>query len=170
MNRDTITGIVGAVILVTAMIGVFQYERSISAATGNSAGALTLANVTGSSLTGSLAAGATFDDVVNVTHGNLTLVTFTLQYDGGAGLSLNVESPTGNSSSGDGNGATVSFVVGSAESSAGTPWTLGTGDYKVSVANTDAPQPTDPVPVVGGGAATAFEVVVTYQAWSPSTA
>lgn len=97
MNRDTVIGIVGAVILVTAMVGVFYYERNVAAppvGDGDDAPA----NATGPTATGTVALGETHSQVVNVTQTAARNVTFTLTWSAASGadtLQLTVAPPTG---------------------------------------------------------------------------
>lgn len=92
MHRDTVIGIVGVVILVAAMVGVFTYERGQAANLIDDA-VLTLANSTLPALEGNVALGATADETVTLNQTGITNVTFTLRWTPGAGvdtLRLNV--------------------------------------------------------------------------------
>lgn len=103
MNRDTVIGIVGATILVLAMVGVFYYERGVAQEAGIGAGddgAGGTTNTTLPSITGSVALGQTDSQLVNVTSSTATNVTFTLTWSGSTAqrqntLKLTVAPPTG---------------------------------------------------------------------------
>lgn len=79
MHRDTVIGIVGVVILVSAMVGVFTYERGQAAgiSDGTGVGTMTLA---GPSLDGTLAVGASADETITLNQTGMTNITFTLTW------------------------------------------------------------------------------------------
>lgn len=97
MNRDTVIGIVGAAILVTAMVGVFYYERN-AAPVGPGAATGTAGNMTGPSVTSSVAVGQTDTKIVNLTQTTAANVTFHLTWTATNGrdtLKLTIAPPTG---------------------------------------------------------------------------
>jgi hypothetical protein len=156
MNRDLVVGIVGALVLVAGMVGVFVYERNVAIASGlGQNGAAGGANVTIPSLSGSLAVGKTDDKMVNVTNASgVTNLTFHLTWKATMGqdtLKILVKPPVGGgvteganppqSSSGDIT-ATVAVPAGVDPS--------GTWDVQVTFVSADAGTPVPPpVPVPG---------------------
>jgi hypothetical protein len=150
MHRDTIIGIVGVVILVAAMVGVFTYESGQAAVLGP--GTFQLANLTGASIEGSVDVGGEASDVLTLTQTNLTKVAFTLRWGSaqtsentlqlvvapanGTGLDTGVESDAET----DGE-ITVEIMVPNAEPTSG-PLALGVGDYHVTVRFLSAAVPT----------------------------
>lgn len=79
MKKDLVVGIVGTIILVAAMVGVFKYEADRG---GGQSWAVTWTEATaaGPTLDGTTQAGATTAEELNVTASNLTRVTFTLRW------------------------------------------------------------------------------------------
>lgn len=77
MNKDMVVGIVGTVILVAAMIGVFRYEQARG---GGQSWIVTWTEATGPGPTveGTTQAGATSADEITVDATNLTRITFRL--------------------------------------------------------------------------------------------
>lgn len=179
MNRDTVTGIVGAAILVVAMVGVFQYERTIGAArAGLTDGeGWELATLPGPLHEGEATLGGpAADQIVNVTQANLTNVTFTLKWTGPAGsaFAMAVDAPddvTTEIYEADGAEGTLTITVpvANARPTADAPTTLGIGDWKVSAAYTSAGDgPTSTLPPPAGPATTAtWTLTVSYEAWDP---
>jgi len=85
MHRDTVIGIVGVVILVAAMVGVFTYERGQASGMLGPGGGAT-ENVTGPSQTGTVAVGASEDVDLALDQTGMTNVTFTLRWTPGNGV------------------------------------------------------------------------------------
>ncbi len=85
MNRDTLTGIVGALILVTAMVGVFWYERNTALAAQADTSALQEVVLVGPGLSGSTPVGDSSTDTITLAQNGLTNVTFVLKWTAGAG-------------------------------------------------------------------------------------
>lgn len=158
MHRDTIIGIVGVVILVAAMVGVFTYESGQAALADP--GAFQLAALTGPTLEGTVDVGESASDVLSVTQTNLTKLVFTLKWGSaqtsentlqlliapanGTGLTEGVESEP--ESDGE---ITVELDVPNAEPTSG-PLALGTGDYQVTVRFLRATAPGSPLPPPAG--------------------
>lgn len=99
MNKDTLIGIVGSVLLVAAMIGVFTYERSQGAAlAGNYAVEWTIAESTGPSAQAATPLGETRETTLDVTQTNLTEVALVVTWTAGQGrdtLRVTVTPPEG---------------------------------------------------------------------------
>lgn len=145
MNRDVVTGVAGAIVLVAAMVGVFVYERNVAIAAGTAqtppTGPLVL---DGPGLEGEVALGATEDALLNLTTPGMTNVTFTLTWTATNGrdtLRLTVAPPTGSgveegavSEPEDDGEITVTVAVPNTSPTG----TLGAGDWKVSVEFVDA--------------------------------
>ncbi len=121
MNKDTIVGIVGAVILVAAMIGVFKYEGSRAQATLGSKSfdvAWTTKEVTGPTLTSGTALRSSTEEKVTVTESSIVDADFTITWTAQQGedtLRLTVVPPDGsdlNESSAEGasGSLTVTFT------------------------------------------------------------
>lgn len=139
MHRDTVIGLVGVVILVAAMVGVFSYEQG--QATGLTAvPALALANATLPEASGTVAVGATDSQLVNVTPANVTRVTFTVSWTGGGQatntVNVTVRPPAGLEEGGmaesDSGSVTVTVLVPNDRPTSG-PLALGSGEWKVDV-------------------------------------
>lgn len=79
MNKDTVIGIVGSVVLVAAMIGVFTYERN-QANAGAFAVTWGTEDATGPTAEGSTALTETSQATVDVAQTNLTEVAFTVTW------------------------------------------------------------------------------------------
>lgn len=149
MNRDTVVGIVGAVILVTAMVGVFYYERSVAATpNGEGDGGPATNSTSGPIVSGTVAVGATDSKLANVTATSARNVTFTLTWtatNGADTLQVTVAPPTG---SGIMEGAVSEpsdsgeIVVTVEVPEGATP----TGEWKIDVTFTQA----TPDPLPGG--------------------
>lgn len=159
MHRDTVIGIVGVLILVAAMVGVFTYERG-QAANLLGDGTLALANLTGPSLEGTANVGAEATDTLTIAQTNLTKITFTLTWSAGQTSENTVElmiapangtglteGVTGGPES-DGE-ITVELLVPNAEPTAG-PLATGVGDYEVTVRFVGASVAGAPGQVPGG--------------------
>lgn len=89
MNKDTVVGILGAVILVAAMVAIFYYEGTQAPGTtttggGGGTGPLTFTwqnrTADGPSVNGQTAEGETSQDAVTIEQQNLTRVTFRLTW------------------------------------------------------------------------------------------
>lgn len=88
MNRDTVTGLVAAGVLVAAMVGVFFYERNVAIQNGigQDATGVGPASASGPSLEGTTAVGASKDETLVINQTGLTNVTFTLRWTAGNGV------------------------------------------------------------------------------------
>jgi hypothetical protein len=161
LNRDTVIGIVGAVILVAAMVGVFQYERTL--APGSLGGDLVLGTVTVANATGTTVITQTSEETLNVTQANMTNVTFTLKWTvdpvaqgapaSTATVSLEIVPPPGSNLTGNltaqGTSGTIEVktAIPNAKPTSG-PITMGAGEWtaKVKFVSSDNPTTTLPVP------------------------
>lgn len=175
MNRDTVIGIVGAVILVAAMVGVFQYERTRApGALGDTP--IFNSNFTGPNEQGSLTLGASADAELNVTTQNMTNITFTLTWTpqatppGDDTFKLVITPPSGvNATTLEGQSSTgtvtVVIPIGNAKPTT-APTTLGVGAWtaKITFVSTSAVTPPPPVPVTREDA---WKLAVTGTAWAP---
>src|ERR1051326_592820 len=95
MNRDTVIGLVGAVILVVAMVGVFRYERA-QPETG--VDAFTQIAAPGPTAKGTTNVGAKSDATLPVAKTNVTKAVFTVTWTANAGkdtVTLTVTPPAG---------------------------------------------------------------------------
>lgn len=147
MDRDVTVGIVGAVVLVAAMVGIFFYERSVAPlpAEGNPG---TGTNETASaSASGTTAVGESTVETLRLSGGN---ATFTLSWTPGANsedtLGLTVTSPDGRESSPmESSTSPIELTF------AGVPgnWTI-----EVAFVSASGPAPAGPGPVTGVGADT----------------
>ena len=79
MDRDVVVGIVGAVVLVAAMVGIFFYERSVAPIPGGDA-APPASNATTATASGTTAVGDSTVETLQLAGGN---VTFTLSWTPG---------------------------------------------------------------------------------------
>lgn len=96
MHRDAVVGVVGAVVLVVAMVGVFSYERA--RAPGLDGEGESLGDEAGPTLEGSVQVGKSDVKVANVTATSASNVTFHLTWKATNGkdtLKLTVAPPTG---------------------------------------------------------------------------
>lgn len=80
MDRDVTVGIVGAVVLVAAMVGIFFYERSVAPLPGEADGDAPAANLTTASASGSTGVGDSTVETLQLAGGN---ATFTLTWTPG---------------------------------------------------------------------------------------
>lgn len=179
MHRDTVIGIVGVVILVAAMVGVFTYERGQATVTDGTPGGA-LANFTGPTSEGNVAIGATADNDVVINQTGLTNITFTVTWSPGAnavdtvrviaqpandtGLSTAYESEAEN----DGE---IVITIGPLNNT-GPDGRLGTGNWRISVEfvssefDAGAGPPLDPPdPVPAGDDAIDFAIETQLQAY-----
>lgn len=157
MNRDTVIGIVGAVILVAAMVGVFQYERTRAPTTGT--GDFTLTNSTLEGVSGETTIRGATEEMVNVSQQNVTTVLFTLKWSPSTQgfedtLKLTVIPP------GNGTEATASGASGTLElpvnvtsmmPTPGNPVLTGTGAWTIKVEYLSTTSPTGPLPLPQAG-------------------
>lgn len=98
MNKDTLVGIVGSVILVAAMVIVFAYERSNAVATDDGAPDDMAATFNNHTVAGSVGVGASDTKMDNFTVDGPTNVTFLLTWSATNGrdtLRLTVMPPPG---------------------------------------------------------------------------
>lgn len=178
MNKDTVVGILGAVILVAAMVGIFYYEGTqapagAGVATGG-AGPLSLnwttSSVAGPSARGQTTEGDSTEERVNVSAANLTRIEFVLEWaddvmnSGPDVFNVTVTSPAGDTLTGTGRDgrATVTFspvnpvptaTRGSQADLERLRTTNGTGTWLVVIELSDAGDvmvgPLEPPPVPG---------------------
>lgn len=153
MQRDTVIGIVGVVILVAAMVGVFTYERGqASSLTG--AGGVTQ-NLTGPPASGTVALGETDDKTIVINQTGLTNITFTLTWTPGQGTdTLKLVAAPGNdtgftsgfeSQAEDDGSITLVVPIGNTAQSG----VIGVGSWQISVEFVSAaPGGIGPVPPV----------------------
>jgi hypothetical protein len=100
MNRDTLTGLVGALVLIAAMLGVFFYERGVAedAGIGAPGDADATPGFSAITLRGTATLGEVDTQIANVTATTPTSVTFHLAWtatNGADTLQLTVAPPTG---------------------------------------------------------------------------
>lgn len=114
MKKDMVVGIVGTVILVAAMVGVFRYE---AARGGGQSWQVTWAEATapGPEADGSTNAGATTPVELNVTTPNVTAIRFTLTWTDDAGnpdtFNLTIGGPDGRNWSAEGSSGEITVTV-----------------------------------------------------------
>lgn len=114
MKKDLVIGIVGTLILLTAMVGVFRYEAAQQGASFDVTWASRSAE--GEPMEDLAAEGAPLAKTVNVTQANLTRVEFVLEWtddDANTGpdrFNLTVTSPVGQTRSASADGGVVSIV------------------------------------------------------------
>lgn len=124
MNKDTVVGILGAVILVAAMVGIFYYEGTQAPGGSAAAGGSGPFAVTWKSDMTSLAAvsgqsqlGQSASQTVNVTAANVTKAEFALTWTndqapiGPEKLTLTVKAPDGKTYTASGDTGTVTVLV-----------------------------------------------------------
>lgn len=183
MHRDTVIGIVGVLILVAAMIGVFSYERNQAAQGGDISG-FVLANLTGPSLDGDVALGAEDAQTLTINQTNLTRIVFTLTWTPGATSTdtlqlivapangTGLQNGTESAAESDGE-ITVELLVPN-EAPVSGPLALGAGDYQVTVRFVSATlsgAPTTPVPPPAGvDQNVAYRVETALTAYAPAPA
>lgn len=177
MNKDTLIGIVGAAVLVAAMVGVFQYEQAIAAGAPGPAD-WALATAAGPGVAGATDLGAVSEEIVNVTRLNLTEVAFTLTWtaqNGADTLTLTVVPPEGVASepltvSGDSGTLELKVPVPN-EKPTGAARTLGAGEWQVSVQFTSASglAPQSPVPVAAD-ASVSWSLATSLTGYEPAAA
>ena len=115
MKKDLIIGIVGTLILLTAMVGVFRYEAGQRGASFDVSWATR--TVEASAVDGGTNEGESSVAAVNLTQLNITRVEFVLEWtDNQANtapdeFNLTVTSPSGRTYSASGDGGRVSVVV-----------------------------------------------------------
>lgn len=181
MHRDTVIGIVGVVILVAAMVGVFTYERGV-AANLLPAGGFTAAELAGPGLDGTTPAGGETAEVLSIAQTNMTKISFTLTWANaqtsentlqlvvapasGTGLSEGVESEP--ESDGE---ITVELLVPNDEPTSG-PLALGVGDYEVTVRFVGAtpPGPLSPAPLPVTDSEVSWALATSLTAYEPADA
>ncbi|MHB8586007.1 MAG: hypothetical protein ACYDDF_09290 [Thermoplasmatota archaeon] len=186
MHKDTIVGIVGAVILVAAMVGVFLYERNSPAAeangtSGSTSGALVLANLSGAGASGTVAVQKTTTQMVNLGFKNMTKATFTVKWTPGSTSSDTVQ-VTVTPPVGGGNSTGVTSTNGSATITINVPnpkpsgaaEAAGIGNWTVAVNFMSAQATTQagsvpPIPGAPGTPLTdsslSFQVTSSVEAW-----
>ena len=173
MHRDTVIGIVGVVILVAAMVGVFSYERNQAAGLNGTGGELT--TVSGPTLSETTAVGATSEQVLALNQTGMTNVTFTLTWSAANGvdtLQLVVVPPAGSglneTQSEPESDGSISFTV--PVPNTGADGQLGVGDWQVSVAFVSAETNLPQQPPVGVPGTTdeqvAWELETSIQAYA----
>lgn len=138
MNRDTVIGIVGVLILVAAMFGVFKYERD-RAADALGGGDLATTTLAGPEASGTSPLGQSADATVALNQTGMVNVTFTLRWTPSAGVdtlrfSVAPSQATGmtegaQSEAEDDGEITLTIPV----NNTGANGALGVGDWQVSV-------------------------------------
>ena len=179
MNRDTVIGIVGAVILVAAMVGVFQYERTRAP---DSLSGLVLQTVPIANATGATVVTATSEEAINVTQANMTNVTFALKWTvpppapgapaSQATVSLEIVPPPGVNATGE---RAAQAASGSVEvklqlpnpKPASGPVTLGMGGWTAKIKFVSSTSPTGALPVPQNEQIQ-WTLTGTAQAWEPA--
>lgn len=118
VSKDTLIGIVGAVILVAAMAGVFWYEGANAGGAGSQRFDVqwSTATMDGPTVEGETQEGESTDETVELTTANITEVSFTLSWSDDVGdpdtFRITVTSPDGslmNSTEGDSGEIRVAF-------------------------------------------------------------
>lgn len=145
MNKDTVIGIVGSVILVTAMVVVFVYERNNVQATPDVATPPTT-HVAVASLSGSVAVSKSDSKMDNITAVGSTDIKFHLTWTATNGkdtLKLTVAPPKGNLTAASSTPTDSGDVTVTVHVPAGT---VVRGDWTVQVDFTTA----TPAPLPGG--------------------
>lgn len=190
LNRDTAVGIVGAIVLVAAMAGVFFYERSQFSTyeidwQTQEAGT--------ESDDGSLDEGSSEEHLFTADAEGLSTVRVTLTWTDDVGqpdtFEVTVQGPDGTTSEpveGASSPLEVEVPIHEApesttatgrsledardQANASASWTDGTGDWTVTVTLVDAPGEQTPI---GGQETTAdgsqdYDITFTYERWAPS--
>lgn len=179
MHRDTVIGIVGVVILVAAMVGVFTYERGV-AANLLPAGGFTAADLAGPGLDGTTPVGSETTEILSIAQTNMTKIAFTLTWANsqtsvntlqlvvapanGTGLAEGVESEP--ESDGE---ITVELLVPNEEPTTG-PLAVGVGDYEITVRFVGAapPGPLGPAPLPVTDTEVAWALATALTAYEPA--
>lgn len=174
MKKDTVIGLVGVIVLVAAMVGVFRFEQGQVAGL-TTASAFSLANETLDAVSGTVAVGATESHLVNVTQANVTRVSFTVTWTPGQGstdlVNVTVRPPEGMEAGGqqesDSGSVTVTVDVPNGRP-AGAPLTLGMAEWKVDVkfVSSQGPAPAGLPVLADTSLSYALETVVT--SWQPA--
>lgn len=152
MNKDTVVGILGAVILVAAMVAIFYYEGTQvpggaggAGGTGGGAGGNALYRT--STVGGPTASGQNTEEVtVDITQANVTAINFTLTWTDDANTDpdtfrVTVTGPTGTTYEGTAEGSDgaegvvvrISPINSVPAAANAAPDTLGQGTWTVSV-------------------------------------
>lgn len=112
MKRDVVIGIVGAAILVAAMVGVFRYEAGRAGTAFDVA--WTTSGIAGPTADGETAEGAQSELTLNVTQANLTRLVFHLNWTDDAGtpdeFEFTVIDPSGESQTVTGDSGSLEVV------------------------------------------------------------
>lgn len=141
MDRDVVVGIVGAVVLVAAMVGIFFYERSVAPIPA-AEGAAPSMNATSATASDTTAVGSSTEKMLALDGGN---ATFTLTWTPGDRstdtLGLTVTAPDGR----------VSDAVESSASPIELTFAGPAGNWTVEVAFVSAEGPAGGVPGPAGG-------------------
>jgi len=181
MHRDTVIGIVGVVILVAAMVGVFTYERGQASLLGDGAGAA-VANFTGPSADGTVAIGATADSDIMINQTGLTNITFTITWTAGANVADTLRviaqpaNDTGLSTAFESNAEDDGEIVLTIPlTNDDTTGALGMGNWRISVEFVSSEvaagpgiNPPDPLP--GGDQNVNFAIASALQAYATESA
>lgn len=172
MNRDTITGLVGAAILVVAMVGVFQYERSLGAQAATDPGDLTLQSFDGPTISETTALGEATDSLVNITHERAANVTFTLTWSGASTNTLSValdapDAVTSDVMTDESDTGTITITVAVPQDAQAA---AASEDWKVSVAfvNAAGTGPSPLPPPAGPDASVTWTLTTSVEAWAPA--
>jgi hypothetical protein len=144
MNKDTVVGILGAVILVAAMVGIFYYEGTQAPGGGTTPGGpgpggpggLNVTTVDGPTAQG--AAGETpAPKTLNITQVNLTqvelIVTWTNPQTGNQAFTVAATSPSGTALSDTSNTGMASVVFSPLSQPSAQTSLNGTGTWTVEV-------------------------------------
>ncbi|HVL47683.1 MAG TPA: hypothetical protein VM889_03915 [Candidatus Thermoplasmatota archaeon] len=178
MNRDTVIGIVGAAVLIVAMVGVFVYERDRAAALldDGDGGNLEIASLAGPEAQGVVKLGQSMEGKLNVTTHNLTKIDFTLAWKAAQGkdtLALTVTPPPGVATNSTltmvSDSGTIVLTVDLANPKpARDHVTTGAGEwgFKVEFKKATGVAP-DPVPV-GKDESVGFTLATQLAAWKPA--
>ena len=98
MNRDLVTGIVGGLILVTALVGVFLYERNAGNGPASGVSPPPSIGYTLTPATGTVAVGSSAEQLMRVNASGIHHANFTLTWTATQGrdtLKLTVSPPAG---------------------------------------------------------------------------
>lgn len=200
MKRDTIVGIVGAVALIAAMAGIFQYEKSQPASTLGSKAfdvAWAIEEANGPTTTAATPLGETTETTVEVAQANLTRAKFTVTWTAQQGtdtLRVVVTPPAGSGlapgeTRADSGEAVVEIEIPNevppefrmfansegearARLAAQNTQTLGTGTWTIAVTFEEASGvvPVPGLPPVGADTEVQWDVATILSAYAPTLA
>jgi hypothetical protein len=157
LRRDAVVGLVGAAILLVALVGVFRFESQPPGPTYVLAQPLALPPIHGSA-----APNQAYVIPQPIPYDNMTSLDFTLEASGGT-FNLSVAGPDGVTHAAEGTGRvvlTIAFPAPANGTAAPPPTGPGTWNVTVTLKPAASPAPVTPptVPVVGGSNEVSFTV------------